>query len=58
MGKQQDQKNRDEGKADESGDSENDLSEDHHDNDEDHHGEGHGNLKRRSDWFEKRHGGG
>jgi hypothetical protein len=57
MGKQPDE-DTDEDKSTESDDAEDSSSEDQHVDKENHHGEGHGNLKRRSDWFQKRHGGG
>ena len=58
MGKQQDEDKVDEVKPNESGEAKDSSSEDQNGEAEDHRGEGHGNLKRRSDWFQKRHGGG
>jgi hypothetical protein len=58
MGKQPDEDHLDEGKSDESSDAEEHPADDQSDEKENNRGEGHGNLKRRSDWFQKQHGGG
>jgi hypothetical protein len=44
--------------AREPAETEHDSTDEQHGEDDKGHGEGHGNLKRRSDWFQKRHGGG
>ena len=58
MGNQKDEDNLDEGQADESAEAEDSSTDDQTDEEEKKRGEGHGNLKRRSEWFQKRHGGG
>jgi hypothetical protein len=58
MSNQKKEDDLDEGQADESREAENSSTDDQTDDDENKRGEGHGNLKRRSDWFQKRHGGG
>jgi hypothetical protein len=58
MGNQKDEDNLDKAQADESAEAEDSSTDDQTDEDEKKRGEGHGNLKRRSEWFQKRHGGG
>jgi hypothetical protein len=58
MSNQKKEDDLDDGQADESGEAEDSSTDDQTDGDENKRGEGHGNLKRRSDWFQKRHGGG
>ena len=58
MSNQKKEDDLDEGSADESSEAEDSSTDNETDHDENKRGEGHGNLKRRSDWFQKRHGGG
>ena len=58
MTNQRKEDNDDEGTPNEKRDTEGSSTDDQNDKDEKDRGEGPGNLKRRSDWFQKRHGGG
>ena len=58
MGNQRNEDEVDEGQSTEPKEGEDRTAEDQTDDDDNKRGEGHGNLHRRSDWFQKRHGGG
>ena len=58
MNNQPDKDDVEEGQSTEPREGEDRSADDEADNDENKRSEGHGNLHRRSDWFQKRHGGG
>ncbi len=58
MAKQQNEDRDDEDASKKDRDAEESRTDDQKDDNKSSRGEGPGNLKRRSDWFQKRHGGG